>query len=89
MLIVAETSKRGGLLLQGAPLSSAVQWSDIAGSTPAMVAVAVPLTESSYSLRDRNNVAFGAYVYGADSDNCAYAFPAGMHLIPHNEVGVL
>ena len=89
VLIVAETSKRDGLLLQGAPLSSSVQWEDIAESSPAMSTAAVPLTELSYSLRDRSDVVFGAYVYGADSGNCAYAFPAGMNLAPNLEVGAI
>ena len=89
VLIVAETSKRDGLLLRGTPLNSDVQWEDIAESSPALSTAAVALNELSYSLRDRSDVVFGAYVYGADSGNCAYAFPAGMNLAPNLEVGAI
>ena len=88
VLIIAETSKRDGLLLQGAPLSSNIQWRDIAGSSPAMAVAIVTVSEASYTLRHRSDVTFGAYVYGADHGNCAYAFPAGMNLASNPDVSV-
>ena len=82
VLIIAETSTRDGLLLQGAPLMSTIQWRDVVGSSPAMSVTIFPVFDASYTLIHQSGVIFGAYVYGADHDNCAYAFPAGMNLVP-------
>ena len=82
VLIIAETSTRDGLRLQGAPLMSTIQWHDVVGSSPAMSATVFTVPEASYTLIHQSGVAFGAYVFGADHGNCAYAFPAGMNLVP-------
>lgn len=84
ILLVIESSKKDGLLLDGKPLPKGTKWNPIEGTS--LVGTYVDIPKGSHSVVHKDSYTiFGSYLYG-HAYHESYAFPTGMRLAKINAV---
>ncbi|CAG2185606.1 unnamed protein product [Mytilus edulis] len=82
ILLVIESSKKDGLLLDGKPLPKGTKWNPIEGTS--LVGTYVDIPKGSHSVVHKDSYTiFGSYLYG-HAYHESYAFPTGMRLAKIN-----
>jgi IgGFc binding protein len=82
ILVVINQSASDGLLIDETPIDRFnVSWINFDAPADDKVGGAVPIKSGTHIIRQKNDVPFGAYVYGySTTSRCTYAYPAGLCL---------
>jgi hypothetical protein len=77
IMVVIDQDDLPGLKLDGRTVDQ-FDWVTFTGSSPRKVGKAISIIQGVHIIHHQAGRPFGAYVYGQASDDCAYAYPAGM-----------
>ena len=84
-IVWMQDTDKSGFRLNGLPIVGPT-WTPVIDSSPPMSVTSFTAPAGAHMFSHAEGKHFGVYIYAVSPDDCAFAFPAGMHLDFINEV---